>query len=133
MSEPNNSELYSLITNVYKPPKIFDFPETEQPFDWFEKFHGFVIFGGMIEPITYLVFYLIIRMWENLYKKPYQTWRTAVKAFKKHQNVPKGTHEKKQILFHRFLGEYTLFLIAIHFERGNENYKILDRRRGPTF
>ena len=38
MSEPNNSELYSLITNVCKPPKIFDFPETEQPLAWFEKF-----------------------------------------------------------------------------------------------
>ena len=114
-------------------PKFLTSQKLSSPLLGLKSFHGFVIFGGMIEPITYLVFYLIIRMWENLYKKPYQTWRTAVKAFKKHQNVPKGTHEKKQILFHRFLGEYTLFLIAIHFERGNENYKILDRRRGPTF
>ena len=37
-----------------------------------KNFHRFVILGGRIEPIVCLVFYLIIKMWENLYKKPYQ-------------------------------------------------------------
>ena len=32
MSDISDAELYSLITNVYKPPKNFDFPETEQSF-----------------------------------------------------------------------------------------------------
>ena len=34
------TELYSLITNVYKPRKDFEFPETEQSFRfaWFEEF-----------------------------------------------------------------------------------------------
>ena len=35
-----------------------------------------------MEPIARLVFYLFIKMWENLYQKPYQTWQTAVKTFK---------------------------------------------------
>ena len=42
---------------------------------------------------------------ESLYKKPYQTWPTAVKAFKKHQNAATGTHKKSQILLIRFLDE----------------------------
>ena len=42
---------------------------------------------------------------EGLYKKPYRTWPTAVKAFKKHQNAPTGTHKKSQILLIRFLDE----------------------------
>ena len=71
--------------------------------------HGFVILTGRIEPISCLVFYLAIKMWENLYKKAFQKWQTALKTLKKHQNVPTGTHKKRQILFQRFLGEYTLF------------------------
>ena len=40
MSDISDAELYSLITSVYKPPKNFDFPETEQSFRfvWFEEF-----------------------------------------------------------------------------------------------
>ena len=59
-------------------------------------------------------------MWENLYKKPFQTWSTAVKIFRKHQNVPMETHRKRQILFHRFLvlGECTLFLTPSFFKEG---------------
>ena len=66
--------------------------------------HGFVILCGRIEPIARFVFYLVINMWENLYKKSYQSWQTAVKTFKKHQNVPAGTHKKRQTLIHKFLG-----------------------------
>ena len=57
--------------------------------------HGFVILVGRTETISCLVFYLVIKMWENLYKKPYQTWKTVVKIFKKHQNVSMGTHKKE--------------------------------------
>ena len=42
---------------------------------------------------------------DNLYTKPYRKWPTAVKAFKKHQNAPTGTHKKSQILLIRFLDE----------------------------
>ena len=40
MSNTTDPEVLSLITNVCKPPKCFDFPETEQPyrFVWFEEF-----------------------------------------------------------------------------------------------
>ena len=58
-------------------------------------------------------------MWENPYKKKiYQTWQTAVKTFKQHQNVPRETHKKRQILFHRFFDEYTLFLTPLLFLKG---------------
>ena len=77
-------------------------------------FHGFVILGGKMEPIACLVFYLVIKMLENLSKKPYRAWQTipnmanSSKNIKKtsHQNVPIATHKKRQILFHRFLDEY---------------------------
>ena len=74
-------------------------------------------------------------MWENLYKKPYLNWKTAVKTLIKHQNVPTRTRKKRQILFHRFLGEYTFFLTPhpLFFEEWrDENSKILGRR-GTNF
>ena len=83
MSGISDAEFYSLIINVYKPPKNFDFPETGSyvRFVWFEEFHGFVILGGRMVPIVFLVFYLTIKLWEvlvpNLYRKPYQKWPTA--------------------------------------------------------
>ena len=43
---------------------------------------------------------------ENLYRKPYRKWPTAVKTFKKHQNAPTRTHQKNQILLIKFLDEY---------------------------
>ena len=40
MSDISDAEFYCLITKVYKPPKNFDFPETERSFlfVWFEEF-----------------------------------------------------------------------------------------------
>ena len=40
MSDATDPKLYSFMTNVCKPPKNFDFPETEQSFRfvWFEEF-----------------------------------------------------------------------------------------------
>ena len=83
-----------------------------------KSLNAFIILVGRIEPIACLVFYLVIKMWENPYKKPYQIWKT-VKAFKKHQNVLTRIHKKRQILFHRFVGEYALFLpISLLFLKG---------------
>ena len=81
---------YSLITNVYKSPKNFDFPETELSFRfvWFEEFQWvccfwwedgayclpFILFGHKVVGSSSL---------ENLYRKPYQKWPTTVKTFKK--------------------------------------------------
>ena len=42
----------------------------------------------------------------NVYKKPYRTWLTAIKAFKTHQSAPERTHKKSQILLRRFLDEH---------------------------
>ena len=95
MSEPNNSELYSLITNVCKPSKIFDFPETEQPFAWFEKF-PWVCYFWWDDRTYYLPCVLFDH--KNVGKslqKTYQTWRTAVKAFKKTSKCSKGNTRRE--------------------------------------
>ena len=110
MSEISDAELYYLITNVYKPPKNFDFPETERSFRfvWFEEFTWVcysrwedgaycllcVLFGHKVAGSSSL---------ENLYRKPCRKWLTTIKTFKKHQTAPTGTHKKSQILLIRFL------------------------------
>ena len=43
---------------------------------------------------------------ENLYKKTYRTWPTAVKTFKKHQNTQTRSHKKSQVLLTKFVDEY---------------------------
>ena len=73
-----------------------------------KSLYEYVILIDKIEPIACLVFYLVIKGWGNLYKKAYQTLQTAVKTFKKGQNAPTGKPKQIQILFNRFLGEYTL-------------------------
>ena len=100
MSNTTDPKLCSLITNVCKPPKNFDFPEIAQPFMLFglKSFHGFVIFVWRTEPIDCLVFYLVLKMWGNLYKKPYQTWKT-VKTFKKTSKCSnRNTQKEKNII-----------------------------------
>ena len=105
MSDIGDVELYSLITNVYKPPKNFDFSKTERSFMfvWFEEFPWVcyswwedgayclpcILFGHKVVGSSSL---------EILYRKLYQTWPTAVKKFKKHKNAPTRTHKKTQIL-----------------------------------
>ena len=120
MWNTTDPEMYSLITNVCKAYKNFEFPQIALSFCLFglKNFYEFVILVGRIEPIACLVFYLVIKMWENLFEKPYQTWKT-VKTFKKHQNVVTGTHKKRKILLHRFVVEDTLFLsIHLRFWKG---------------
>ena len=89
--------------------KMLTFRKLSCPLGLFrlKSFYGFVFFGGSMEPTTSLAFYLVIKIWENLYQKSCQTWRTAINTLKKHQNFPSGIHKKSQILFHRFLNEYT--------------------------
>ena len=43
---------------------------------------------------------------ENLYKKSYQTWKMAVKTFKKQQNATTGAHKKSQRLLTTFIDGY---------------------------
>ena len=47
MSERADPELWSFITNVCKPQKNVDLPQTEQPvrFIWFEEFLWFCYYG----------------------------------------------------------------------------------------
>ena len=62
-----------------------------------KSFHGF-IFVWRTEPSDCLVFYLVIKIWENLYKKPYQTWKT-VKTFKKTSKCSnRNTQKEKNII-----------------------------------
>ena len=82
-------------------PEILAPQKSSNPLGLFylKSLDGFVILGGRIEPIACPVFYLSMKMWEDLYKKQYQKWQTAVKTFKIHQNVPTETHKKRQIFF----------------------------------
>ena len=104
MSDTTDPELCFLITNVCEPSKNFDFPETEQffRFAWFKKFR-WVCYSRWDDRTCCLPCVLFGH--KNLGKslqKSYQKWQTAVKMFKKHQNVPTGTHKNRPILFHRF-------------------------------
>ena len=79
-----------------------------------------------------------MKMREHLYKKPYQKWQTTVKTFRQNQNVLTVTHKKRQILFHRFLGEYTKLLTPSLFYggMGGGGVKILKiwvGKGGPIF
>ena len=67
--------------------KILTFQKLTNPLGLFglKSFHRFIILVGSIEPIACLVFYLVIKMCKNLYKKPYQKWQTAVNTFKMFQ------------------------------------------------
>ena len=54
-------------------------------------------------------------------QNPYQTWQAAAKTLKKHhQTFPMETLKKRHKLFHRLLGEYTLFLIPLRFLNGGK-------------
>ena len=77
-------------------------------FAWFEEFTWVCYFCW--EDSTYCLSCVLFgyKNVEKSLKKTYQTWK-IVKTFKKHQNVLTGTHKKRQILLHRFLGECTLF------------------------
>ena len=63
-------------------PKILTPHKVSSPLGLFclKSFHEFVLVGGKIEPIVCLVFYLVLKMRENLYKKSYRKWETAVKT-----------------------------------------------------
>ena len=55
-------------------------------------------FDWRMELIACLLFYLVTKMEVLRFsEKPYQTWQTAVKTFKKNQNAPKRTHKKSRI------------------------------------
>ena len=98
MSDTTDPEVLSLITNMCKPPINFDFPKADSHLGLFglKRFHAFVILGGRIEHIACLVFYLVIKMWEDLYKKPYQNWQTAVKTFKETSKCFNGNTQKEE-------------------------------------
>ena len=69
-------------------------------FSGLNNFHGFIILGGRMNPITCLVFYWNMKMWDVL------VWKIFTKAIwniansskniqKKHQNAPAGTYTKE--------------------------------------
>ena len=68
-----------------------------------------------------LYLFLLKRFPRYPYKKPHKTWKT-VKALKKHQNVLTATHKKREILFQRFVGEYTLLPPILFLKGENENW-----------
>ena len=86
MSNTANAEKCSLITNVCKPHKSVDFPEIVQPFLGLlvlKSVHGFVIVIRKMKPIAFLVFYFVIKMWENLCKKTFSNMENSSKNIQK--------------------------------------------------
>ena len=106
MSEISDPKLYSLTNNVYKPPKHFDFPETEQSF----KIICFVILGRWIESVAFFVIYLALKISEilvwNVFTRNLIKPQAAIKTFKKCQNSPTGIYKKSQMSFSSVLDEY---------------------------
>ena len=90
--------LYSVMTNMSKPSKNFDFPENEQSFGsvWFEEFPWVYYSLWCENGVYYLPCVLVDHKnmgssnLEFFYKKPYRTWS----ALKQHQNAPTGTQKK---------------------------------------
>ena len=109
MSDTTEPELFSLLTNVCKPPQNFNFQNLSSPLGLFglKSFLGFVILGGRIEPIACLLFYLAIKC-GKIFKKTLKMENSS--KIQKTYKCCSGTHRKRQILFDRFLGENTLFL-----------------------
>ena len=62
------------------------------------SFHGFVILVRRIEPIACLVFHLVIKMWENPYKKAYQTWKTIKTFIQKKSKCNKNSQKEANII-----------------------------------
>ena len=68
MPDISDPELYSPITNMYKPPKILTFQKLSGPLglSGLKSLHGFVTLGGRMVPIAFFVFYLAIKLREVL-------------------------------------------------------------------
>ena len=73
-----------------------------------KSFHGFVILGGVGEGnlLPALCLICTYKCGKIFTKDHIEHGKTAVKAFKKHQNDPTEAHKKRQMLFHKFLDEY---------------------------
>ena len=89
----SEAELYSLITNVYKPPKNFGFPDTERSFRffWFEEFTC-VCYprwenGAYCLPCLLIGHKVVgISILENLYRKPYRKFNKSIQETSKCSN-----------------------------------------------
>lgn len=99
MSNTADPELRSVLTNACKPSKILTSQELCSPLGLFglKSVHAFFILVGRITPVACLVFYLVIKVWESLYNKTYQTWKTEIKKFKIHQKFQTGTQKTRPI------------------------------------
>ena len=80
-------------------PKMFTSQKSRCPLCLLglKSFHGFVILVGRREPIACFEFYLVIKMWENPYKKSYQK-RKKTKRFETHQTQNRNTQEETNII-----------------------------------
>ena len=98
MSNTANPEKCSLITNLCKPHKNVDFPEIVQPFLGLlvlKSVHGFVIVIRKMKPIAFLVFYFVIKMWENLCKKTFSNMENSSKNIKKKKKYSNRNTQKQ--------------------------------------
>ena len=77
---------------MHKPPKSFDFPETERSFKfvWFKEFPWFVTLGERMVLIAFLAFYLAIKLWQIL------VWKIFTKIISNMANSSKNLQKISQ-------------------------------------
>ena len=98
-----------------------------------KSFHGFVILVGRIEPLACLVLCLVMKMWQNIYKKPYQTWKTVnIQKTSKFSNT--NTKKERNTISKICRRIYTVYSPSF-FERGEWKLGQLGKlgRRGDHF
>ena len=136
MSNTTDPELCSLTTNVCKPHKNFHFPGTAQHFMfvWFEEF-PWVCYSCWKE-IIYCLSCVLFGC-----KNKGKVLQKNISNMENNKNIQKTSKcfnrdtQKDQILFHRFLGEYTLFLTTCFLfwkirYKGGPFFKMFIRTRG---
>ena len=104
MSDTTDPELCSLITNVCKPPKSFDFLETEQPFRfvWQEEF-PWVCYSWW-EDRTYCLPCVLFghKNVEKSLRKIMSTIAYDSKKIQKNQMLQRNTQKEKNIISYIF-------------------------------
>ena len=97
MLDTADPELCSIITNVCKPPKHVDFPETEKAFRfvWFEEF-PWICFSWW-EDRNYCLPCVSFGHKDvgKSFKKKISNMAKRSKCMQKNRNVPTGTHRGK--------------------------------------
>ena len=101
-----------------------------------KSFHVFLIFGREMGPFFLPWVLFAHKNGENSLQKPISSTVKSGKIIQKTSKYSNGTHKKRQMLFHRYLDKYTLFLTLpppFFEEEGVQNFQKRGRRRDQFF